>query len=239
MDALTLLGFKSILLPAFIDLSRAQSTSPKRRTFITMFNPLEHKGGFLFKSIAECMPDRKFAVVPGWWSLRDKNGTFDVELIKRAVESQGRIYDGWLPREPEFGSLDNVTVFPPTDTVSDIFDQTRILLVPSLWKEQFGRVIFEAAANGAAVVTSDIISLRENAGDSTMFVEDYRRVGAWIDAIKGLDDPVWYAHRCRTGQDYVFRKYSLETSVSKFFNLAKTVIHAFPATRNETSHFCL
>jgi glycosyltransferase involved in cell wall biosynthesis len=223
-EALCSLGLKSILLPAFIDLTRAQSKSAKNRRFITMFNPIEQKGGFLFKAIAESMPDREFAIVPGWWSLRDETGKFDTELFRRGAESQGRIYDGWLPKEPDFGSLDNVTVLYPRDAVSEIFDQTRILLVPSLWKEQFGRVIFEAAANGAAVIVSGMASLRDNAGDAAMYVEEFRNVAAWIDAIKGLDDPEWYAKRCRIGQDYVFRQYSLESSVATFYNLAQTVI---------------
>jgi glycosyltransferase involved in cell wall biosynthesis len=223
-QALRSAGRESTLLPAFIDLSRAQSSYPKHRKFITMFNPVEEKGGFVFWTIAKSLQDMLFAIVPGWWSLRDESGNFDKELFRRGFESQGRVYDGWVPIEPDFRSLNNITILHPRDMVAEIFDQTRILLVPSSWKEPFARVIFEAAANGAAVIASGIDSLRDNAGDAAMFVEDFRSVSAWIEAIRQLDDPIQYAERSKRGQEYVLQNYDLGSIVAKFFSLAQKVV---------------
>jgi glycosyltransferase involved in cell wall biosynthesis len=217
-------GRESTKLPAFIDLSRAQSRYPKHRKFITMFNPVEAKGGFLFRTIAETMQDRLFAIVPGWWSLRDECGNFDKELLRRGFESQGRIYNGWVPIEPDFRSLDNVTILQPRDAVAEILDQTRILLVPSSSQEPFARVIFEAAANGVAVIASGTEALRENAGDAAMYVEDFRNLSAWLEAIRQLDDPIQYAERSRRGQEYALRNYNLDGIVATFYSLAQNVV---------------
>jgi glycosyltransferase involved in cell wall biosynthesis len=223
-QALQCAGCTSTLLPAFIDLNRVRSNNPKTRRYITMFNPIEAKGGFIFRAIAESMPDRAFAVVPGWWSLRDQMGNFDTELFRRAYESQGRVYDGWVPDEPDFRALENVVILRARDEVADIFDQTRIVLVPSLWKEQFGRVIFEAAANGAAVIASGMASLRENAGDAAAYVNDFQNVSSWAEAIMQFDDPVAYAERSRSGQQYVLENYNLDRTVAKFHALLHDVV---------------
>jgi glycosyltransferase involved in cell wall biosynthesis len=217
---------RTVQLPAFIDLARAQSHRPKRREYITMFNPIEVKGGFLFKAIAERLPGRLFAIVPGWSSLRDADGRFDRELIRRNAESQGSQYDGWLPVEPDFSMTANVTVLRPREAIDEILDQTRIVLVPSLWKEQFARVIFEAAANGAAVIASGMPSLRENAGDAAMFVDDFTNPDAWVKAIASLDNSRSYEARCRMGQEYVLRNYDLKGNVAKFHALARDLCAA-------------
>ena len=223
-QALRSAGCPSTLLPAFIDLHRVRSNTPKTRRYITMFNPIELKGGFIFRAIAESMPDRAFAVVPGWSSLRDQMGNFDSELFRRAYESQGQVYDGSVPVEPDFRALENVVVLRARDEVAEIFDQTRILLFPAIWKEQFGRVIFEAAANGAAVIASGMASLRENAGDAAVYVNDFQNASSWAEAIMQFDDPVAYAERSRRGQQYVLENYDLGRSVAKFFTLLQGVV---------------
>lgn len=214
-------GHHVLLLPAFIDLERAQSSKPKQRRYATMFNPVEQKGGFVFKSIAERMPERSFAVVPGWFSLRDANGRFDRDLIKRAVESKGERYEGWMPREPDFRALRNVTMLPPRDDIAEILDQTRVLLVPSQWKEQFGRIMFEAAANGAVVIASGMPSIRKNVGDGAHYVDDYGEVDAWVAAVQRFDDPRVYEEQSLRGRAHVLRSYDLNVLAQRFFDLAR------------------
>jgi hypothetical protein len=220
---LTSAGCAAMLLPAFIDLSRAKSAAVVPRKYITMFNPVEAKGGFLFREIVQRMPERPFAIVPGWCSLRNDAGVFDPRKMQRVFQSKGLEYNGALPLEPDFSALKNVSVLAPREKVSEIYDLTRILLVPSQWKEQFGRVIFEAAANGAAVIASGIESLRENAGDAALFVNDYANVDEWINAIRSLDDKEVYASQCNKGKEFVAQTYSLERAVEQFHNVLWTV----------------
>ncbi|TVP45073.1 MAG: glycosyltransferase [Gemmatimonadales bacterium] len=218
-------GITGVLLPAFIDLDRVRTRGEDAdRRFVTMINPVREKGGFLFRDIASRAPDREFAVVRGWWSLRDSEGRFDEVKIRRAYESQGRAYDGWIPEEPDFTGLGNVTVLPPRDAVHEIYDQTRILLCPSLWKEQFGRVIFEAAANGVLVLASGIPTLRENAGDAATFVDRFSRPRAWLKQIRRFDDPVAHEEARRRGQEYVLENYSLRAAGLSFLGLVNSLI---------------
>jgi len=218
-------GIRGVLLPAFIDLDRVQARGEEiDRRFVTMINPVREKGGFVFRDIAARAPDREFAVVRGWWSLRDEKGRFDLVKIKRAYESQGRTYDGWLPEEPDFTKLANVTVLPPRDAVHEIYDQTRILLCPSLWKEQFGRVIFEAAANGVLVIASGIPTLRENAGDAAIFVDRFSRPKAWLKELRRFDNQIAYEEARGRGQRYVLDHYSLQAAGISFLDLMNSLV---------------
>ena len=219
------LGFQTIRLPAFIELSRAQSRAQAElsRRFITMFNPIRPKGGFLFLSIAGRMTDKQFAVVPGWSSLRNAKGEFDQEVFRRSAESHGVKYDGWLPDEAQFSSLSNVTVLRPREAVEEIYDQSRIVLVPSLWKEQFGRVIFEGAANGAVVIASGMPSLRENAGDAAAYVSDFRNADAWIARIMEFDSPTLFEDQRKKGHEYVIKTYDLDRVVGQLYSWMCTI----------------
>jgi len=81
---------ESYLIYPSIDLARVTAReSSETPRFITMFNPVQVKGGSVFREIALALPERQFAVVPGWHSLRDPSGGFDRALIRRSWESQG------------------------------------------------------------------------------------------------------------------------------------------------------
>jgi glycosyltransferase involved in cell wall biosynthesis len=198
------------LLPAFIDLDRAKSRREGRRRFITMFNPILEKGGAVFRKVAEELRDRPFAFVPGWTSHRDASGRFDREIFRKSAESEGCTFDGWIPEDASFEDLDNVSRLEPRDDVVEIYDETRILLVPSQWEEQFARVIYEACANGLPVIASAVAGIAEHSRDCAILVEDFASPRAWIEEIERLDDPEIYADHARRGRDWVERNYDLE-----------------------------
>lgn len=103
--------------------------------FVTMINPCNLKGISLFLALAGCFPDVQFAAVPTW-------GTTEAD---RAA----------LAEQP------NVTLLPPSENIDDIFAQTRILLIPSLWHEAFGLVSIEAMLRGIPVLASSVGGLPE------------------------------------------------------------------------------
>ena len=234
---------ESYLIHPSIDLERVTAPESGRRPrFITMFNPVEVKGGGVFRKIAQALPDREFAVVPGWHSLRDASGGFDSTLIRRSRESQGaedeedrgvraglrrlldavRIRLGGTPDLPEYptevdlSDLTNVTVIEPREQVSEIYAQTRILLVPSQWEETFGRVAIEAFANGVPVIASNVGGLKEHAGQGGLLIHDKGDVAAWVGAIEALDSPERYEEYSQRGRDFASRSYSLEETAKRF-----------------------
>jgi amino acid adenylation domain-containing protein len=105
------------------------------RGYVTMINPCAIKGITIFLELAKTFPEVQFAAVPTW-------GTTEADLA--ALEP-----------------LPNVRLLPPTEDIDQIFAQTRILLMPSLWAEARGRVVVEAMLRGIPVMASNIGGIPE------------------------------------------------------------------------------
>jgi glycosyltransferase involved in cell wall biosynthesis len=102
---------------------------------VTMINPSAIKGLPIFLELARRLPHIPFAAVPTW------SGD---EKIRRMLTE-----------------LPNVEIIPPSENIDDIYEQTRVLLVPSLWAEAFGQVVVEAMLRGIPVLASDSGGLPE------------------------------------------------------------------------------
>ncbi len=105
------------------------------RGLIVMINPCAVKGLSIFLSLAERLPAREFAVVPGWGTT-----TEDRRALRR---------------------LPNVRFLPNVRHIDDVLAQTRLLVMPSLWYEGFGLIVMEAMLRGIPVVSSDSGGLKE------------------------------------------------------------------------------
>jgi glycosyltransferase involved in cell wall biosynthesis len=97
--------------------------------FITMINPCASKGVSIFLALARAFPEVQFAAVPTW-------GTTDADL-------------------DALKQLANVRLLKATENIDEIYSQSRIVLVPSLWAEGKSRVILEAMLRGIPVMASD------------------------------------------------------------------------------------
>ena len=132
------------------------------RAFVTFVNPSPHKGLFLFARLADMLGSRR----P------------DIPVL---VVQSGRS-GGGLNSIPgiDFSRYPQVMAAPPVQTPREYFALTRILLVPSVWEEPFGRVAAEAMVNG---IPADSVQSRrspgrvESAGDSGGLV---RPVPDWM-----------------------------------------------------------
>ncbi len=103
--------------------------------FVTMVNPCAGKGLSIFLALARHFSETAFAVVPTW-------GTTGTDLAS-------------LRANP------NIAILPPADNVDDIFRETRVALVPSLWAEARSRVILEAMARAIPVLASNVGGMAE------------------------------------------------------------------------------
>lgn len=102
---------------------------------VTMVNPCAYKGISIFLSLARALPRVRFAAVPLW-------GTSTKD---RAALAQ----------------LPNVTILQPSPNLDDIFERTKVLLVPSLWGEAYGQVVVDAMLRGVPVLASNVGGLPE------------------------------------------------------------------------------
>jgi glycosyltransferase involved in cell wall biosynthesis len=103
--------------------------------FVLMINPSGIKGICIFSELAKRFPNVEFAVVPTWATNAN-----DYAMLKK---------------------LQNVRIFKPFDDVDELYKQTKVLLVPSLWGEAFGQSVVEAMLRGIPVLSSDSGALRE------------------------------------------------------------------------------
>jgi glycosyltransferase involved in cell wall biosynthesis len=140
------IGMDSTPLPTPLDLEDvvAQERDP---IFVTMVNPSIEKGLFFFARLAEELGKRhpKIAVL--------------------AIESRGTA--GMVVQAGMAGGFDlrrheSIMIGGSVPKPRDIFENTRVLLVPSVWEEPSGRVVAEALVNGVPPVVSDRGGLAES-----------------------------------------------------------------------------
>ncbi|HEX4611592.1 MAG TPA: glycosyltransferase [Urbifossiella sp.] len=174
-------GVEAEAVPWPWDRLRARADRADGR-YVTFVNPQPTKGVAWFARIARELarrrPDIRFLVVEG-------RGGVD-----------------WLGRLPaEVAPAGNIDRLPPTPRPADFYALSRLVLVPSLWEETFGRVAAEALANGLPVLASRRGALPETLGEAgllfdipdrytgqTLDVPSAAEVGEWADAIGRLYD---------------------------------------------------
>lgn len=184
------------------------------RTFVTFVNPSPHKGLFLFARLADMLGSRR----P------------DIPLLVVQSGQSG----GSLNTIPgiDFSKYPQIMAAPPVATPSEYFALTRILLVPSVWEEPFGRVAAEAMINGIPALVSDRGALPDVVGGdadmggagrvlpipewmtaSTKDVPSGSDVQPWYDAVCALwDDAALYESLGARGRQIADARYSERVS---------------------------
>ncbi len=186
------IGLDGTVIPDPIRLDRVVADNPEPK-YVTFINPQPDKGATVFARIAlelnRRRPDIPLLVVEG-------RGTSDT-LAHLPVDLSG---------------LTNLNRMANTPDPRDFYRVSRVVLMPSLWRESLGRVPIEAMANGIPVLASDRGALPETVGDagfvftiperctpSSGIVPTAQEVAPWVAVIERLwDDPAFEAsHRER------------------------------------------
>ena len=111
----------------------------------------------------------------------------------------------------DLSGLTNLHRMANTPDPRDFYRVSRVVLVPSLWRESLGRVPIEAMANGIPVLASDRGALPETLGDAGFVfaiperctptsgvVPTAQEVAPWVAVIERLwDDPAFEAEHRR------------------------------------------
>ena len=178
------LGIECVSLLPVIDVSRVAVERPGGGRFVTFVNPTPEKGVFWFARLAEVLGQAR----P------------DVPLL--VVEGRGRA--GWLSRcGVDLSAVTALHKMANTPDPRAFYRASRVVIVPSVWRESFGRVPAEAMLNGIPVVASDRGALPEVVGQGGVclpipahLTPESRtpptavEVAPWVEAILAVwDDP--------------------------------------------------
>ena len=116
------------------------------RAFVTFVNPSPHKGLLLFARLADMLGSRRPDIPI---------------LVVQSGHSGGSL--NAIPGV-DFSRYPQIMAAPPVPTPADYFALTRILVVPSVWEEPFGRVAAEAMINAIPPLVSNRGSLPQVVG---------------------------------------------------------------------------
>jgi glycosyltransferase involved in cell wall biosynthesis len=168
----TLLGIRPPVMPPVIEPERYRVNEPGDS--VLLVNPSLRKGIELLFRLAEARADIPFLAVESW----NVHDTWRTVLMNRAR------------------SLENVALWPPVEDMREAYARARLVLMPSIHEETFGRVVAEAQVSGIPALTSDRGALPETVGAGGIAVPLDAGFEAWRDALDRLwDDPAFYA-RC-------------------------------------------
>jgi glycosyltransferase involved in cell wall biosynthesis len=140
------IGIQSTPLPTPLDLEDV--VAPNRDPiFVTMVNPTIEKGLFFFARLAEEL------------------GTRHPRIAVLAIESRGTagmVFQAGLAGGFDLRRHESIMIAGAVPKPRDVFENTRVLLVPSVWEEPSGRVVAEALVNHVPPIVSDRGGLAES-----------------------------------------------------------------------------
>ncbi|MEZ5291745.1 MAG: glycosyltransferase [Vicinamibacterales bacterium] len=187
-------GIESTPLEPPIDWSTVVAPEDAR-AFVTFVHPAPHKGLYLFARLADMLGSRRPDIPV---------------LVVQSGHTAGAL--NAIPGL-DFGRYPQIMAAPAVPTPAEYFALTRVLLVPSVWEEPFGRVAAEAMINGVPAIVGDrgslphVVGGDEAAGGGglvrpipawmrydTTALPDAPEVAPWFDAVCALwDDAARYA----------------------------------------------
>lgn len=180
------------------------------RAFVTFVHPAPHKGLWLFARLADMLGSRRPDIPI---------------LVVQSGQSGGAL--NTIPGI-DFTRYPQIMAAPPVPKPADYFALTRLLLVPSVWEEPFGRVAAEAMINGIPALVGTRGSLPEVVGGdaahggggrvlpipawmtvATTALPSEHEVEPWYEAVCALwDDGALYEATARRARQIAEERYS-------------------------------
>lgn len=207
------IGLESTPIDPPIDWARVVAPAGSR-AFVTFVHPAPHKGLMLFARLADMLGSRRPDIPV---------------LVIQSGHSAGAL--NAIPGI-DFTKYPQIMAAPAVPAPADYLALTRILLVPSVWEEPFGRVAAEAMINGIPplvgnrgalphVVGGDVA---DGGGGRVLPIPEWmmvhsthlpseQEVQPWFDAVCALwDDPALYDLVARRARGIAEVRYSEEVS---------------------------
>jgi len=158
-------GIESHVVPPYVEPGAYLTATTRER--ILFINPTAQKGVELFFRIAAARPALPFTAVESW--------TLEPIWRRFCAERAAR--------------LGNVEFVPATREMRALYGRTRLLLMPSLWEESYGRSVVEVQLSGIPVLASTRGNLIDTVGAGGLTVDLHAPLDAWLAAL----DLLWSA----------------------------------------------
>ena len=177
------MGIRSTVIPPFY-YSDKYKTDRLRADSVLFINPIAEKGVSRAIAIARLCPDIPFIFAEAWWYSDEKKQ----ELLRM------------------IGNLPNITVVPPRRNMTTLYSRARLLLMPSVWREAWGRVASEAHVSSIPVLASDVGGVSEAVGPGgTLFAPDAKDEDWAAELNKLWNDTQYYRSVSRRAGEYALR----------------------------------
>jgi glycosyltransferase involved in cell wall biosynthesis len=137
---------------------------------VIMVNPTLMKGIEIFFRLAEARPQLRFIAVESW----DVDDAWRLILSNRAR------------------ACGNVELWPTTTDMRTAYRAARLVLMPSVHEETYGRVVAEAQLSGIPALTSDRGELPAVVGGGGLTVPVDAGIEPWLTALDRVLDPAAY-----------------------------------------------
>jgi glycosyltransferase involved in cell wall biosynthesis len=155
-------GIESHVVLPYVEYDNYITATTRER--ILFINPTTPKGVERFFQIAAARPALPFCVAESW-ALGPVWRRFCLERAAR---------------------LGNVEFLPPTRDMRALYARTRLLLMPSLWEESYGRSVTEAQLSGIPTLASTRGNLVDTVGTGGITVDLHAPLEAWLTALDHL-----------------------------------------------------
>jgi len=134
-----------------------------KRKYITFIKPVYEKGVEIALKIAKALPKRDFLFV-------GESTRMPKKVLKKIHE------------------LENVKFIEWVRDIRNIYQQTRVIIMPSIWEEAFGRIPIEAGINGIPSIVSKRGGIAESVGKEAIIIEDFQNIDNWVKSLEKLDN---------------------------------------------------
>lgn len=178
---------------------------PENNRYVTLINTHQFKGGDLLLKLMEKMKHVSFLGV----MTEHESDKLDKALVEEANS-----------RKPDEASC---TMMERVNNPTLIYQQTKIIIQPSMVDETFCRTANEAMMNGIPIITSGQGNLKHIVGDGGLIipVDD---VDGWVNAVNRLyTDTEYYQEMSQKSLD-AYRNFSERTAEKQFRKVTERVV---------------
>ncbi len=86
----------------------------------------------------------------------------------------------------------NIKISGWINDMKEIYEKTRLVIIPSIWPDPCPRVGIEAIQSGIPIIVSKRGGLTEEANNSGLIISNIYDIDEWVNAIKRFDNKIYY-----------------------------------------------